>query len=329
MKIRKLITNLAVLGRSFVGAYLELRKSEPDLLESVAENMQAALVAFEAKDAEFRASSSLLSGSLQPALDQANASAEAVLVAAKKVLELKAGPSWSPVWGEAGFALNSTRIPVKWEARVLLLEKLATFFQKRADWENADYQVTSVNLLRVSVALTAAAQAKKQHEASHRQLSKQRDALAARLRTRLNSLVAEVKHVLAPDDVRWKAFNLPTPEEAKSEAYQEARERKESGRAATRQERRLDAAFRQLTQSRIRAEKTRARYERALATLNGLKEEVAQSAAEIAEAEAKVESLGGNGTNLVLLKTAETADRARQVHPNGSAPETAVSALVS
>lgn len=82
----------------------------------------------------------------------------------------------------------------------------------------------------MAVTLKATAQAKKLHEAAHRQLNQQRNTAASRLRTGLNALLGEVKDVLAPDDLRWKGFNLPTPEEAKRESFKEARELKATKR---------------------------------------------------------------------------------------------------
>ncbi len=324
----KTITNLAVAARSFIEAFLELRKSEPDLLESVATNAQITLVAFEKKDAEFRVSGTIFAESVQPAFDEANQAVAKTLGAAKKVLLLKAGSRSSSLWHEAGYRLSSTRTPVKWEERVLLLENLSKFFQSRPEWENADYGVTSVNLLALAKRLHQAAQAKKLHETAHRQLVQERDDLAARLRTRLSAMRGELRHVLAGDDIRWKEFNLPVPAESKSVTQQTAREQKKQDVETARQDQRLRSGMDRLLKARLRGEKLRARYDRMLIELEGIKAEVENSLAEISEAEAKVVSLGGTVT-MVASSTSEKAPGARQMSLNPQAVVENAAALVA
>jgi hypothetical protein len=294
------------------------------------------LSAYEAKDAEFRVSLALLSEMLQPALADVTREVEEVLNASKNVLELKVSRAWSPGWLKAGFPLNSTRIPTKCDDRVLLLETLSSFFHKHAEWQISDYGVTSANLRALSVRLKTAAQNKKTHEAAHARLSGERDKLAARLRTRLRAMLSEVKHVLSPDDHRWASFKLPTPDQEKTAGYQEASERKAKNKAADRQEQLRDSAFRQLSTVRIRAEKLRTRYDRALAALQAIKEDLDRSANDVAAAEAKVEALGGTVTRIAPRAAETTASTpARQLPVNGSpqpepsAQEAAASVLIN
>lgn len=211
---------------------------------------------------------------------------------------------------------------------MLLAENLSKFFQSRPEWEHADHGVTSVNLLALSKTLHQAAQARKVHEAAHRQLAQERDDLAARVRTRLVAMRGELKHVLAEDDLRWKQFNLPVPAEIKSATEKTEREQKKQNKAASRQEQRLRSGMDQLLKARVRGEKLRARYDRMLVDLEGIKVEVENSRAEIAEAEAKVMSLGGTIT-LVRQQPSKQSAGARGLTPDSQADAEASLALVA
>jgi len=315
MKISVSLKLLSVFGRGIAEAYQKLREAV-NLPKSVVDLVSTALSEFDKKESEFRVSATLLSEILQPALDEANRQAGEAIGAAKKVLRVKASEKWSPVWSECGFPMNSTRTPWKLEERVALLEKLGKFFNKRSAWENEDYGVTAAIFTQRAAALKGASDAKRAQDLKHKELSKERLTLAARLRTRLSNLIKEVKHVLAPDDIRWEAFGLESPAGERTASSKEAKTQKAKAKSAAATTQKLDVAHRQLRLVRIKSEKLRSRVQRAQAAVDATQREADKVALEVAKAEAKVEALTAAAeTGTVSLRPVTPAVRTQPTTP--------------
>jgi len=278
MKITKKIEELFGYAQQVIDGFLNLCKTT-DLPKAVGEAASTALTVLREKDAEFRVALTLALN-LDAALAEISREAEAVLAAATKVLRFKVSERWSPVWGEAGYLDQSTQIPDKALARVELLNNLAKFFAKRTEWQDAENGLTVENLKKVSAALKTAYSAVEKHGSKQKTLLTERNRLATRLQTRLRTLVAELKQVLAKDDPRWAELGLPTPEADRAAQPARARKAKEKSQAFINT--RAVAARRRAEDARGVAERAAFRAEKAVSAAQKLQAEANQAAAKAA-----------------------------------------------
>ena len=154
------------------------------------------------------------------------------------------------------------------------------------------------------------------HSRAHKKLASERNALAARLRTRLRNIIKELELVLAADDPRWEDFGLESP--AAERARKPAREKKAEARKDAAATRRYQSAMEKLETAKIRAEKARVRTEKAQTIADLLRIESDKAAAIVAELMEKALKLKPEGV------TAPTSGTGRATEPSPAQDPSAV-----
>ena len=266
------------------------------LPSSLCDVAQTAMIELALKNEAYRTSSSVLVQKINKDLLKADENAIRSITGSKKVLEMKVGMRWNPIWGESGLLNNSTRIPTTLKGRLTLLGSLAKFFAKYSDWASKEFGATVPILESRAKALQAALEAETDHKRAHKQVVRERKIAAARVRTRLRAIIKEVAIVLAPDDPRWEDFGLQTPDAER--AAKPARTHKAAAKAEEAAVRTYGIAKRKAETAKTRAEKIRVRAENL------------ETAASLVRAEA----------DKAAAAAAELLEKANQIAPKGITP---------
>lgn len=148
---------------------------------------------------------------LSTAQTVADSNGKAYLGAARKILALKLGESWSDAWLPTGFPDNSTAVPNTIEARQSLLFALKDYFTANPASEVAALNVTAAQAGLLASALSTARSVVNDGITQSGQKKNVRDAAVNKLLIRLRGLVSELGQLLQDDDPRWNAFGLNLP----------------------------------------------------------------------------------------------------------------------
>lgn len=148
---------------------------------------------------------------LSTAQTVADSNGKAYLGAARKILALKLGESWSDAWLPTGFPDNSTAVPNTIEARQSLLFALKDYFTANPASEVAALNVTAAQAGLLASALSAARSVVNDGITQSGQKKNVRDDAVNKLLIRLRGLVSELGQLLQDDDPRWNAFGLNLP----------------------------------------------------------------------------------------------------------------------
>jgi len=229
------------------------------------------------KDAAFRASSSVYTQTISPALIKADEEAKQAIADMKKIMRLKVSHQWNAIWGEAGFATQTTKTPATMEGRRRLLEELAKFLAKHPNWESTEPEVSATILASRAKSLQEAMAADEAHDRSHKIVVEERAVAGAQVRARLRSLINELEIVLSPDDARWADFGLESP--AEERARKPARQRKSESNAEAKATGKYEITIRKAETAKSRAEKIRVRADKALVNANLLRAEAEKAMA--------------------------------------------------
>jgi len=141
----------------------------------------------------------------------ADSNGKAYLGAARKVLALRHGESWSDAWLPTGFPNNRTAIPDSGAERQALLFSLADYFTANPTHENIPLNVTAARATLLANALSTARSAVNEAVTASGQNKAERDEKVNALRKRMRGLVNELGQLLADDDPLWNAFGLNMP----------------------------------------------------------------------------------------------------------------------
>ncbi len=120
---------------------------------------------------------------------------------------------WSAAWATTGFPNQSTAIPSTQDARLTLLDSLATYFTKNPTMEvnTPKLVLTAAVAGTLFTALTDARTAVNNGNTDAGTKRDARDAAVDDLKTRLRGLIAELGQLLDDNSPIWDAFGLNEP----------------------------------------------------------------------------------------------------------------------
>jgi hypothetical protein len=289
------------------------------LPRSLGENLAAAVVDSEARDAVYYASAAELSR-ISAALAESDAEGIAVIQNAKNFMRLKLGLHWTPVYAQAGFTQNSLQTPRSMEGRQALLADLAKFFSQQPGWSSKEPEISAAILQAAANQLKAALDREGAHERSHRTLVAAREEAGARVRTRLRSLMNEASIGLSDDDERWADFGCESP--AAIRAAKPVRELKSQTKAEKAQERKFEAAIGRAEVAKGKGEKLRVRADKAERDAERLRAEADEAIAFAEGLFAKAYQLkpGSSSAGAESDPSAEASPVSRSHEPVAAAP---------
>lgn len=205
--------------------------NDPDELLALAEDMADGLETLEAvvgvkqnteavmraAIAAYRSADNLLGvakaarGTSLAALEGVDDAARVFLLAARKVLALHIGESWSAAWEATGFPHQSTAVPRSQEERMNLCTSLTTYFTANPAQEAAQFGVTAALAEAAYTALSDARDDLAAKTSAVTTNSQARQAEFKQLRKRVRGLIDELVTLLEDDDPRWHEFGLSMP----------------------------------------------------------------------------------------------------------------------
>jgi hypothetical protein len=164
-------------------------------------DVRADLAAARAAVTEYDASRTAKSA-LNTAQTTADTAGKACISAARKVLALKLGESWSDAWLPTGFPDQSTAVPASVEKRQALLFALKDHLTTYPGHEITALNVTAAQFGTLAIALSEARSAVNDAINQCGQKKSLRDTAVAQLKKRLRGLIGELGQLLAADDPR-------------------------------------------------------------------------------------------------------------------------------
>jgi len=189
---------------------LHVHEAAIGIKQNLEADVRADLVATRTSSIDYDASRSSKTA-LSNAATGADSNGKAYLAAARKILALKLGESWSDAWLSTGFPNLSTAVPATSEERQSLLFALHDYFTANPAAEVAALNVTAAQGALLANALSTARSAVNDAINLSGQKKNLRDAAVSQLRKRLRGLVNELGQLLQDDDPRWNAFGLNMP----------------------------------------------------------------------------------------------------------------------
>lgn len=118
------------------------------------------------------------------------------------------GRRWNPLWQTAGFTGGSLIQPYQPLTRML---EFRAYFAANPAHESAGLNLTAAEANRLIVNLGAARDAEAAADIARSDAARDRDEAAARLRTRVVGLRAELDQLMDSDDLRWRRFGFARP----------------------------------------------------------------------------------------------------------------------
>lgn len=172
--------------------------------------MRASITAYRTAETQLGVAKAARGASVT-ALEGAEDAARVFLLAARKVLALHLGESWSAAWAATGFPDQSTAVPRSQEERLNLCASLKAYFAANAAQESAQFGVTSA---LADARFTALSDARDDLAAKSSALTTKNQALQTALKNlkkRVRGLIDELATLLEDDDARWHEFGLSMP----------------------------------------------------------------------------------------------------------------------
>ena len=182
------------------------------LVQNTQNTITADLTAARAAESGFQAARSLKQAKSY-AQQSADSNAKAFIAAAKSILSLSLGTSWSAEWAAAGWNDPTLRVPGSTPARLGLLPAIGAYLTANPGKENAPAGVTAAAAAAAHTALAAAVAATNAAVVAAGQAKAARDAALESLRQRMIGLVRELTQLIPGDDPRWYAFGLNRPDD--------------------------------------------------------------------------------------------------------------------
>jgi hypothetical protein len=178
--------------------------------QNTAAVMRAAMAAYRTADQQVGIAKGN-KGAKSDAVAIADDDARIFLLAARKVLALHLGETWSAAWEPTGFPNQSTAVPTKQEARMNLCASLKAYFTAVPAHESAPFGVTAAI---ADTKYTALSDARDANDAAKSAVTDKNAALEGaykNLRKRTRGLIDELGTLLEDDDARWHEFGLSRP----------------------------------------------------------------------------------------------------------------------
>lgn len=147
------------------------------------------------------------------ALGTADSNGRAAIAAAKKVLEVTLGSSWSVAWAPAGWPGPTLQIPGTQDERFSLLGTLTKYFTDNPAKEVAALNVTAAEMTARQDAISAARATVNEKTKDSSTAKGERDAAVDALLSRMSGLVDELDQLIDGDDPLWYAFGLNRPDD--------------------------------------------------------------------------------------------------------------------
>jgi len=202
--------DLVTMTTAVVGG-LKTRGKFLNGIQNTAKVVQKDLTLAQTTNVDYEAGRKLLTSSLRPAFQTAQANVIKYLPQVKRVLGVNLGGEWNSGWHDAGFHNGSTKLPLAIATRKQLLLDLASYFDAHPEHESVEFSVSASRCRELHAALTSTRAAVEAHPA---ELKIKRTAFvkaADALRKRLRTTISELEIHLDRDSPHWGAFGLVAP----------------------------------------------------------------------------------------------------------------------
>ncbi len=148
---------------------------------------------------------------LRRAFRQTDREGERLIGSCRLRLAALFGGRFNTQWGAAGFTGRSTRVPESFAGRQSVLSRLALYFARKPEHENAGMNATAALCHAMHAALGGARGALNTNRGSLTLAVREKGAAMRQLRQRMRGLLRELWTLLPVDDPRWLSFGLNPP----------------------------------------------------------------------------------------------------------------------